>query len=301
MKNIIFVMFIISVSLFIYGCGEGVVEFNSESLYVEKIVIEGFIYPDKKVENIKITRNLPLSLNMDISTLILSNAIVTLTEISTGNSDVLDYDPQKFSFEDSDNNFQIKEGESYKLDVSANIVGKNLQASSVTKVPFKGLKAEQEFLGSMNYYDKDENGNVKYLRIDFTTSPQCEFYAVSIIPLNDTENDFIVDNIFTDGNHKDDYKEELDRYRKQFSWLQNVNVNAEKLSTPVEWFNIWFYGNYRAIIYATDKNYKDFLLTHRQVQEMDGNFHEPQMNIQGDGIGVFASAVTDTVYFEILR
>ena len=38
-----------------------------------------------------------------------------------------------------------------------------------------------------------------------------------------------------------------------------------------------------------------------EVQEIDGNFHEPVFHIDGDGIGVFGSAVTDTVYFSVTQ
>jgi hypothetical protein len=37
------------------------------------------------------------------------------------------------------------------------------------------------------------------------------------------------------------------------------------------------------------------------VKEFDGNFHEPVQIFTGDGIGVFASAVRDTVVFNIVR
>jgi hypothetical protein len=55
------------------------------------------------------------------------------------------------------------------------------------------------------------------------------------------------------------------------------------------------------VVYAFDKNYKDFLITHDQVQEIDGNFHEPEFHFEGDGIGVFGSAIADTVQITVLR
>ena len=38
-----------------------------------------------------------------------------------------------------------------------------------------------------------------------------------------------------------------------------------------------------------------------QVKEIDGNYHEPAFHFEGDGIGVFGSAIADTAYFWILR
>ena len=66
------------------------------------------------------------------------------------------------------------------------------------------------------------------------------------------------------------------------------------------WADTWFFGHYRAILYAGDINFKHYYLTHGNVQDIDGNLNEPKFHINGDGIGVFGSAAVDTVYFEIL-
>jgi hypothetical protein len=55
------------------------------------------------------------------------------------------------------------------------------------------------------------------------------------------------------------------------------------------------------IIYAADRNFRDFQITHELLQSIDGNYHEPAFHIDGDGIGVFGSAAVDTAYFEVLR
>ena len=88
-------------------------------------------------------------------------------------------------------------------------------------------------------------------------------------------------------------------------WMQNLP--ADPAQEPVisrlkiRWIGLPFYGNYRGIFYAADQNFKDFFLTHSTVQDIDGNFHEPVLHIQGDGAGVFGAAVVDTVYFEVVR
>ncbi len=64
---------------------------------------------------------------------------------------------------------------------------------------------------------------------------------------------------------------------------------------------MWFYGQYRIIAYAGDENMKNYYLTHANVAEMDGNLHEPVFNIDGDGIGIFGSAIADTLYFTVLQ
>jgi hypothetical protein len=67
------------------------------------------------------------------------------------------------------------------------------------------------------------------------------------------------------------------------------------------WQDFRFYDDYEIIMYAADKNYKDFFITYQNVVELDGNFHEPKFNIEGDGIGVFGSIIADTVSCRVIR
>ena len=60
-------------------------------------------------------------------------------------------------------------------------------------------------------------------------------------------------------------------------------------------------SRYEIIIYAADTNYSSFLQTFDEVQEDDGNFHEPEFRLEGDGMGYFGSAIADTVALEVIR
>jgi hypothetical protein len=53
-------------------------------------------------------------------------------------------------------------------------------------------------------------------------------------------------------------------------------------------------------VYAGDNNFKDYVLTVSNVQQPDGNFIEPRMYLTGDGIGIFGSAIRDTVTFNLV-
>ena len=79
------------------------------------------------------------------------------------------------------------------------------------------------------------------------------------------------------------------------------STTGETLIGALDWINIWFYGNYRIIVYACDENFRLYVLTYKNVQEFDGNFHEPRINIDGDGIGIFGSAIADTVYLKVKK
>jgi len=298
LKNI-FTLVLLLTSLVITGCGEGVVDLE-EAKYEPKIVIEGYIYPAQKVENIKITRNFPLEQDIDVSGVLLTNADVTITDAESGKVYQLLYNPAKFSFEYPGSDLQIGYGKTYTLNVKAVIDNKNLEARSTTTVPLAGLKAEKTNLGAMAYREKDESGNVKKFNLKFTPSDKCEFYAYSVEALQASPQSFIYDNAFNDVD-SNDVKKDLDRYRHEWQGIVNAKFDAPSINMNIEWHAIWFYGAYEVKLYAADRNMTDFVITHTDVMELDGNFHEPKMYIEGDGIGVFGSAVVETVYFTITK
>ncbi len=299
MKNKIIVGFLL---IFInYSCGESVVEIG-QNTYSPKIVIDGFIFPGNKVENIRITRNIPLNTKLEPEQVVLFTADVKIKDLQTGNIYQLFFNQNTFAFEYNGNDLIIDYDKFYKLSVSAYVDGKLLQASSVTKTPAKGFKIidSESYIDTIQYLEKDESGNDKQLFVKFSPSLGTQYYAISIIALEASIENFIYDNPYFEIEEKD-LEKELDRYKYQFKWLQNVNSTSSSIEYKIEWLDTWFYRNYRMIIYAADENYRLFAQTHKNVQEFDGNFHEPRMNIDGDGIGLFGSAITDTVYFKIIK
>lgn len=283
-----------------FGCGEGTIDVN-ESKYEPKIVVDGYIYPDKKVENIRLTRNFPLNKDIDVSQVILSGADASITDLGSGRVYKLVYNPVNFSYEYPGTDLQIGHSKSYKLDVTAVIDGITLHTSSTTTVPQQGFNLLNNDLGSMNYREKDNDGNIKRFNIQFTPSSGTDFYAVSVTALDAAVNTFIYDNAFFTDIDSVDLVDDFDNFRQSYEWMQNTKDNAAVANYNVEWYLLWFYGNYKIVLYAGDKNFKDFLLTHKDVKEMDGNFHEPKLHLEGDGIGVFGSAIVDTAYFSILK
>ena len=94
---------------------------------------------------------------------------------------------------------------------------------------------------------------------------------------------------------------EIEDFNFEWDWLQNPPLTAGISTMDVFWWDLWFYARYEIIVYAADENYARFIQTFDEVQEDDGNFHEPVFSVEGDGIGYFGSAIPDTVYLEILR
>ena len=285
---------------FIAGCGEGEVNISDAS-YTPKIVINAYIYGGQKVQDIKISRNVPLNQGIDTSTIILSDAIVSITDISNSKKYLLTYNPSRFSYDYMGTDLIIEYGKSYKIDVQAKFDGKDLHAISTTTVPMGGLKADKQDLGIMAYRETDVLGNVEKINVSFRPSDNATATILSIVSLNASSSSFIYNNYYYLETDTQKIDNALNRYAQNFTYQLDIAAGTQDFTIPIDWFTIWFYGRYRVIIYAADKNFYDYFITVKNVMELDGNFHEPRMHIDGDGIGVFGSAVTDTVYFIITK
>ena len=95
--------------------------------------------------------------------------------------------------------------------------------------------------------------------------------------------------------------EDIQDYNFDYGWIQNTPAEPGQSTIQTFWFILWFYSRYEIVVYAVDENYQHFLQTYDEVQEADGNFHEPEFAIEGDGIGVFGAMVPDTMYVEVVR
>ncbi|HEX9654959.1 MAG TPA: hypothetical protein VGA99_14720 [bacterium] len=286
-------------SAFITACGEGTVNITDVK-YQPKIVIEGILVP-QQLARVRLRRNFPLDATIDENQIILQDAQAAIRDAG-GQSHPLQFNAQNNYYEAPD--LIINYGETYTLDVSATIDGQPLSATSTTTVPAAGLEIleDKSLLGSMAYRQRDANGEVINFRITFNRSPGTTYYAVSYTALDADTATFIYDNPFGDVSVEDVVKDFND-FRYNFDWIQDTPTTPGESAIEVFSFFTWFYGDYRAVVYAADRNYRDFLSTYNQVQEIDGNFHEPAFHFEGggDGIGVFGSAVVDTAYFTVLR
>jgi len=281
------------------GCGEAVVDI-SEQPFNPKIVIEGVLIPERPVNDIRINRNFPLNTTVEREELPIRNAQVTLIDDAGARFD-LSFNPADLTYEYPGSDLTVEHGRSYTLEVSATVDGQELFARSTTTVPNAGFRIleSESTLGSMRYRERDANGRLINFEIAFERSPGTDFYALSLLAVDADVSTFIYDNPFGDID-EEDVMEDFDDFRAIFSWVQDTPLDPGASSIEIFSFFTWFYGDYRAIVYAGDKNYKDFLVTYSEVQEIDGNFHEPAFNIEGDGIGVFGSAIADTAYFQVL-
>jgi hypothetical protein len=285
------------------NCGKTSVSVD-EYTYEPKIVINGYIYPERPVSGIVISRNFAIGQTIDKDRVMLRDADVTLTDLGTDVIYPLVYRQADGGFYYPGNDLDIAYGGNYRLDVQAVIDGRELRASSETSVPLRGLEIDrdQSVSGDVYYRQTDSNGNLITPQIYYRQSENAAFFLLSVSAVDASVESFIYENPFEfDIQELLDEGGDIEDVQYTSRWTRPENQNNGESVMEVSWFQIWFYGTYRMILYAGDQNFYHYYTTHANVQEPDGNLHEPIFEIDGDGIGVFGSAVADTVYINILR
>lgn len=292
------------IALIVIGCEQPTVELNDDN-YEPKIVMEGYLFPGQPVQNIKITRNIPLNTTIDRSALILDDADVRLTDLSADKTYTLTFDDSAKAYAYRGGDLIIEHGKSYRLAVNASFAGNDLWAASTTTVPQAGFQIiEEGCTDSIAYYAVDGFGHIQKPQVQFQRSPGTDFYMFSIVAVDAVVDDFIYPpaNPYVKSDwDEDDVKENFYDLRYSDDGLINTPLDGGSMNYGIEWMHIMFYGRHRIIAYAGDINMRNYILTYKRVMEMDGNLHEPRFNIDGDGIGVFGSAIADTVYFDVLK
>lgn len=284
------------VVMMLAACGEDNLSIT-EATYQPKIAVQGILIPGQ-VPQIKISRNFPVNVVIDPADIPIPNASVTISD-AAGVRRTLLYNPQTRAYEAQ---FDIAYNTTYTLNVEAGIDGRTLHASATTTVPNAGFKIleERSNLGSMVYRQRDAQGNLINFDVVFERSPGTGYYLVSLVALDADTSKFIYDNPFRELTAEDVFTD-FEEYKYLYYWLQDRPLTPGISNTEILSLFTFFYSRYRVIIYAADRNFRDFQITHELLQGIDGNYHEPAFHIEGDGIGVFGSAVADTAYFEILR
>lgn len=284
------------VVMMLAACGESNLSIT-EATYQPKIAVQGILIPGQ-VPQIKISRNFPVNVVIDPADIPIPNASVTISD-AAGVRRTLLYNPQTQAYEAQ---FDVAYNTTYTLNVEAGIDGRTLHASATTTVPNAGFKIleERSNLGSMVYRQGDAQGNLINFDVVFERSPGTGYYLVSLVALDADTSKFIYDNPFRELTAEDVFTD-FEEYKYLYYWLQDRPLTPGISNTEILSLFTFFYSRYRVIIYAADRNFRDFQITHELLQGIDGNYHEPAFHIEGDGIGVFGSAVADTAYFEILR
>ena len=288
-----------TLAILLQACGEGVINVDDIE-YQPKISIEGFLIPGQPVDNIKILRNFPVDANLNRLDLTLPTASVVITDLQDNSEHVMTYDADRYTFYDAANGLAVQPQGSYRLDVTATIDGQSLSAHAETTVPSSGLDIVSVNYPSLRYRERDSNDNIRNFKFDFQRSPGTTAYIMTAVATEAGESNFIYDNPFEEV-EAEDVVDDLEDWRYESEWIQDLPAEAGVSSIELFWFDFWFYSEYQVVLFAVDKNYIDFYRTYEEVQEIDGNYHPPVFNIEGDGIGVFGSAVADTIMVNVTR
>ncbi len=284
------IFFPLIVSFVFIECGNPGVNVNNAP-YEPKITVEGYLYCGESVHDIKLMRNYALGAPVDPGQLYLTPSLNDVSITINGNP--LTFDPQTDSYYNSQ--MYIGYDSTYTLEVFATIDGKKLHTTSTTTTPQKGFSVLNKNLGQFKY-------NTNPITINFNTSPGTGFYVFSIVPDSASLSNFIYNNVFRSNLDSAKIANNFNDYKFRHETLNNINsFTSTAYSITLNVRDTWFYSSYTVIAYAGDENFKDYLITAPSVQEFDGNFHQPVQIFNGDGIGVFASAIKDTVRFSIIK
>jgi pyruvate formate-lyase activating enzyme-like uncharacterized protein len=137
--------------------------------------------------------------------------------------------------------------------------------------------------------------------IKFISQTNSNFFIFSVHPDSGTIDNFIFDNNYAPNINRDHLQERIANFLYQRDFLLDYYASPDTGTHILKGFFQWFYSPYKVIMYICDQNFKDFVLTNDNVQEFDGNFHNPKEHFTGDGVGVFASALADTLVYRIVK
>ncbi len=292
-KNFIVTKFefpiIVVLAFILNACGDPVVEIDS-SQYEPKISVEAFIYAGETVNDIKLSRNFRIGEKVVLDDLKLSpsanSVVVSINDIP------LEYDAVKKVY--FNNQMLIDYDKDYTLKVTAVVEGKSISATSTTHTPAKGFALVGNDLGTYKYRQSD-------VHILYMPSPGTDFYAFSFLADTASTENFIYNNPLQPNMSPKDVEDNFNSYYFQAKYETNMNSYLPgPFDYQVKYYDAWFYSTYTTVVYAGDDNFRYYIFTAKNVQEFDGNFHEPKVIFTGDAMGVFASAIRDTVTFRII-
>lgn len=292
-------LILITSFILLLACGDTSVDID-KSTYQPKIVVNGLLYTGEETQSIEIMRNFPLNTTIIPDEKYISNALVTLRN-QYGEIDTLNYWPRNRCYALVYDPMEIVGGEEYTLYVSAEIDGQELWTRSSTIAPYPGFSINDQLStsGTITYRKYYVDGKLTDPTVTFNRTAGAEFYGLSAVALNANDSTFIEDNIF---GFKPDSLQEVIDYAKHISYWSSPDNSADGSSTiDLPWYLIYFYSTYRLTIYAGDLNFYHFYISHQSVMNMDGNLREPLFHFEGDGIGLFGSAIRDSIFFEVIQ
>ncbi|MCC7429657.1 DUF4249 family protein [bacterium] len=314
------------------ACGEPQVDFQQNN--EPYIAISAFITPHKKVDGILLSKALALGQNFNKDTIYIKDANVELQELDkNGNivksqilssrqkifidtlqvknnkkdlqgniflADTTLYDTTfKWEYFDPTETFEVRYKTTYKLLVDYG----EIHVSGKTTVPDSGFAILGTSTNQNSFVYALQNPILQWKSPNDSSSVRG--YVLTLRARKHDKSNFIYQNIFSVFN--DTTKLDSTEWRDFAEAMRNSHYTLDfddgfSLSHQLIWFTVWFYTTYDVVVYACDENYFDYarVLTVGN-QDPDGNFTEIKNHFEGNGIGVFAGVVSDTIQIKITK
>jgi len=192
--------------LLLISCGDPSVKITNDS-YEPRIVVEDLLMPGHPVSNILITRNFAADVDLNTTPIVLSDARVNIVDVASCASFPLAFHPgQDLSmayYQYIGDDLTIVAGGTYRLEVSAEIDGKQLSTRASTTVPAGGFRIAGISHDNLPYRPRGDDGEFVDVKVQIERSPGTTFYLLTAVPAEPSVENFIYDNAFTDEKPED--------------------------------------------------------------------------------------------------
>ncbi len=263
---------------------------NSQTPLSDNFVIEGFIFANEPINNIKIKKINPLISNDSADQVDepIPDALVILSD--GDNEIILDFDSKTGKYGTQNPDLQIISGNTYFLEVT---VGTR-KATSETVVPDNPdgvrLSADSIFIPELklNLGLRDEIIQLfsdARIALQWDNPSDESFYVVIEERVNEVDFDAILP-----PEVPADARELLDSFRF-------ISEPTEETSFDIIGVALQTYGLHVAKVYKVNKEYEDLF---NNLEQDSRDLNEPPSNITG-ALGIFTAFAADSVFFKIVK
>lgn len=271
MKKVAFLIFI---GIWTFSCETE----DFDTIDSNTIIVEGFLFEGQTVSSVTISRLKPFEYNENENFGVSDAEVVLLNSDQEFNMKLNNDQLGEYVIDDID--WAVNVGETYSLQVSH----ENNLITATTTVPPKptGVVISETLLEIPpveSFEDVFSAINLETLEVSWDNEEARYYY-------------FLVENIEED-------PEEINQLDFNFG---DGNFNLVTEPTNLDIYNLQpnvltQYGTYMIVIYAVSQEYVDLYQTDQQDSR---NLTEPLTNVK-NGVGVFTSFSTDTLYFEVTK
>ncbi len=244
------------------------------------VIIEGYLYAGQGIQDIKVSQLIPFITDEEETFEIADASVMIETQ---GQQYLLTHDPEAPGtyyyeyYEGAD--LEIVEGQTYRL--SLEYFGKMITAASTVPSSPTGMEistSEVEIAPILSFEDIFDRPSIEAIEI-YWDNPTGDYYYV------------LVENI--EVNPQDINQLDLGDGRNFSFVTEPTNLDVHNIRP----FSLSQYGSYRVVLFQVGQEYVNLYETAEQDSR---NLTEPISNVE-NGLGIFTSFNSDTVYFEVKR